>query len=243
VAHVLGAGLGVLLTGGYVVWKRLRPPPCTGAVFVELRPPLAAPGPYHFRLSLDDDERGCAFDVQLPMKRRVDTKACKMALTLETRVHGTTESILGLTIGAAPERFRFRVTRGSELIYDTELQPRYAPYATLREESKRFCGDRAFVKPECLRGSSQCAPYVAACSGPEVCGGGQVCCVSPDRAREYGAYAAAECSSQRSCLDRFAQIACRKDADCPSDMRCSDRSLAREFHQPLSVCASASSQR
>jgi hypothetical protein len=236
-AHLLGAGLGVLSTTAYVVWKRTSPPPCTGAVFIELRPPLIEPGPYHFRITLDRSDPPCDFDVPLPMKQRVDTKACDMALTLDTRVNGSTSSIVGLTLGAAPDRLGFLVRRNGEKIYDTEIEPRYAPYATRREESKRFCGDRAFVQPQCVRGSSQCAPYPASCSGPRACPDGKVCCVSPEQAREYGTNTATECSSARACLDRFGLIACASDADCREGSSCTDKSVTREFTPPLTVCS------
>ena len=235
-AHLLGASLGVLVMTGYVAWKRLRPPPCTGAVFVELRPPLLEPGPYRFVLTLDEGDRVCEFDVPLPSKRPVDTKSCGMALALETRVQGTRSSIVGLTLGAAPEQLGFRVKRGAETIYDERVEPRYAPYATRREDSKRFCGDRAFVKPACIRGSSQCAPYPASCTGPDGCPQGKVCCVNPDQAREYGVHTGTECSSRRGCLDRFGQIACRADPDCKDGSRCTDETFGRYFEPAMRVC-------
>jgi hypothetical protein len=187
-------------------------------------------------LALDDDDKICEFEARLPVRQPVNTKPCDMKIALETRIHAGHWSILGLTIGRAPERLEFRVQRQAELIYDAILEPRYAPYATRREDDKRFCGDRALVQPVCRRGSSQCAPYAASCDGPEDCPDRKVCCVSPEWGREYGPLAAAECSGRRSCLDRLAQIACHSDAECPDDMACSDASLAEHFRAPLLAC-------
>jgi hypothetical protein len=234
-ASLLGASLGLLGMASYVLWKRTAPPPCTGAVFIELRPPLVTVGTYHFRLTLDGD-KPCEFDVPLPTKQRVDTKACDLRLALETRVQGASTSIVGLTLGAAPDRLGFRVQLNGESLYDTEVEPHYAPWATRREESKRFCGDSALVEPACRRGSSQCAPYAATCA-PEGCPADQVCCASPEQAHEYGVYAATQCSSRQGCLNRFGKIACKKDADCGESASCSDTSLARDFKPPISVCA------
>jgi hypothetical protein len=231
----LGAVLGSLVMLGAVVWQRTRAPECTGALFIELRPPLTEPDLYRFRLQLD--ERTCELQVPLPPRGRIDTKACGgLTLALDTRVQGTATSIVGLTVGAAPEELRFEVRRRDELLYDARLKPAYGPYATRREDSRRFCGDRAHVKPQCVRGSSACEPFKPVCATPESCPKGKVCCLNVDWAREYGASAAAECSAPRYCLDRFGQIACSKDDQCPRDMRCGDASVARSFDPPLLVC-------
>ncbi len=235
VARLLGALLALLLAAGFVAYRRLRPPPCTGGVYIELRPPLPEPGRYRFRVELDGGERLCEFDAAADgSAKKLD---CKMPLELATRVQENAHSIVGLTIGAAPERLRLQVKQGNQAIYDSELSPKYTPWAIRREDSKHFCGDRALLQPQCLRGSPQCAPYPARCDGPEDCPTGQVCCASAEWAREYGVYAATECSSQRNCLDRFARIACHADADCPSGAPCNDATLRGEFAPPLTACA------
>lgn len=234
-APQLGAAVGVVMAAVLVIWDRTRPPACTGAVFVELRPPLAEPGPYRFRLTLDDAPP-CEFEVPLPTNKPVDTKRCQLALALETRVHGEASSIIGLTVGASPSRLRFEVQRQGESIYDAQLEPQYGPYATPREESKRFCGDRALVRPECRRGSSQCAPFHAGCDGPEDCKSPQVCCLNPELGLEYGAPAATRCSPRRACLDRFGVIACRQNSDCGQQLSCTEASLSKHYQEPVTGC-------
>jgi hypothetical protein len=235
-AHLFGAILGVLAMSGFVLWQRTRPGPCTGGVTIELRPPLGEPGPYHFRLELEGIRQPCEFDVPLPIRGRVDTRACGHVVELKTRVQGSEPKIVGLTVGASPESFSFRVTRHGEVLYDTEITPKYGPYETPKSESRLFCGERALVAPPCTRGSSACAPYEPSCDGPEDCAGNKACCASPEWGREYGTASATECSSARRCLDRFGFVACHADADCPSDMTCGDSSLARDFKRPVTVC-------
>ncbi len=235
VARVLGAAAALLLAAGFVAYRKLRTPPCTGGVYIELRPPLPEPGSYHFRLELDDGERTCEFDAS--PSGSANKSQCKMALELETRVHGQAHSITGITIGAAPERLRIQVKQAGQALYDSLLEPKYTPWAIRRQDSKRFCGDRALVQPACLRGSPQCAPYPARCDGPEDCSGREVCCASAEWGREYGVQAATECSSRRDCLDRFARIACHADSHCAEGVACNDASLSREFAPPLVVCA------
>lgn len=236
-AQVLGA-FAAMLVMGYSVWLRFRPPPCTGGLFIELHPPLSEPGPYRFRIALDAGAKPCEFSVPLPLpaKSVLDTKHCGLTMELRTLARGERTSIVGLALGASPKHFQFRVERNGEALYDARLEPKYTPYPTRREDNKRFCGEQAFVKPDCLRGSSECAPFPAACSGPEACAKSKVCCVSPEWGRDYGVNAASECSSARSCLDRFARIACRVDADCPKDMACDDTSLANEFKPSVIAC-------
>ncbi|HVR18801.1 MAG TPA: hypothetical protein VMS65_03875 [Polyangiaceae bacterium] len=239
-AQLLGAILGVTAMSGFVLWQRSRPSPCTGGVTIELRPPLAAPGPYHFHLELEGIRQPCELEVPFPIQGRVDTTTCGHAVELRTRVQGEESKIVGLTIGASPETLSFRVTRKGEVLYDAALTPKYGPYETLPSESRLFCGERALVAPPCVRGSSACAPYEPACDGPEDCSGGKTCCANPDFGREYGPLAATECSSARRCLDRFGFVACHTDADCPSDMTCADASLTKDFKRPLTACRSKS---
>jgi hypothetical protein len=235
-AHLAGAVLGVAAMSGFVVWQRSRPAGCTGGVTIELRPPLGEPGTYRFRLVLDGIKQPCEFSVPWPIRGRVDTSTCGHVVELRTRVQGAESKIAGLTVGAAPEAFEFRVMRGNEALYDTKITPTYGPYETPKEESRLFCGERALVVPACLRGSSGCAPFDPICDGPEDCSNGKACCASPDWGREYGPLAASECSGVRRCLDRFGFVACHADADCPPDMACTDTSLAKDFKRPLTAC-------
>jgi hypothetical protein len=234
IAQVLGACAAVALAAGWYGYMRFRPPPCTGGVFFELRPPLLEPGPYHFRLELDGAERVCEFEASPDGTAR--KTACKMALEIDTRAQGNEKSIVGVAIGAAPEHLRFQVKQRGQALYDTTLEPKYTPWAIRREDSKRFCGDRALVKPDCVRGSAQCAPYEASCTGPEGCSSGKVCCASAEWAREYGVKAATECSSRRDCLDRFGRVACHRDSDCAEGSLCNDTSLRKDFSSPLDAC-------
>lgn len=234
--QLLGAAAAVLIVGGWVAWERLRPTPCPGGVFIEFHPPLEALGNYHFRLSLDGAEKACEFDVPLPLPANAQKPACHMALDLRSKLEAGKVRIAGLTFGAAPERFSLQVRHDGELLYDSNVVPTYTPYPMRREESRRFCGDQAFVKPACLRGSSACAPFSASC-GPEApCPGKKVCCASPEWAMEYGPLAATECSSERRCLERYGHIVCATDADCPKDMACEDASLRGEYKPALTMC-------
>ncbi len=239
-AQLLGA---VAVTSGWVLWQRLRPPPCPGGVSVEFHPPLLAPGPYHFELTLDRARRTCAFDVSLPLLGPADKTGCGLALELRTQNRGQEVSITGLTFGARPDRFRLRVRQGQGAIYDTELTPQYAPYETRRAEDKRFCGERARVQPACIRGSSQCPPYPAKCDGPEDCETGKVCCATPEWGRDYGVRSAVDCDSRRSCLSRYAHIVCHQNEDCPKDMSCTDTTLESEFSPHVRACAPLAARR
>lgn len=236
-AQLLGA-IAATLFMAFTFWERFRPPPCKGGVFIELHPPLSEPGPYQFRVELDASGSPCEFSVPLPLPANsvVDTKHCGMATELKSRTQGQHTWIVGLTIGAAPKQLRFQVKRGGEAIYDARVAPKYTPYPVSREENKRFCGEQAFVKPECIRGSSECAPFASSCTGPEACASPKVCCVSPEWGRDFGAKAASECSFSRGCQNRFGSIACHADADCPKGMTCDDKSLASEFKPELVIC-------
>ena len=234
VARWLGGLAGLAVVGGWIAYQKLRPTPCPGGVFVEFKPPLLAPGPYQFRLELDDGDKLCVFEATPGgAARKID---CKRALEITSREQPSGQSIVGVAIAGDPERLRLAVKQGAAVVYDTMIEPTYAPYAVRREDDPRFCGDRAFVHPACRRGSPQCAPFAAACDGPEDCAAPKVCCASPEWGREYGVRAATECSSQRDCLDRFARVACHADADCGDDSVCDDASLAADFSPPLKAC-------
>lgn len=233
-ARWLGGLAAAAVVVGWFAYQRLREPPCPGGLFVEFRPPLLAPGPYRFRLELDGGERVCEFEAA-PGGSAKKT-ACKMALEITSRLQGGEQSIVGVAVAAAPESLRLVVEQGGRRVYDTSIEPQYAPYAVRREDDRRFCGDRAFVVPPCLRGSAQCAPYAPSCDGPEDCAAPKICCASTEWGREYGAKAATQCTSHRDCLDRFARVACHADADCGEGSRCDDLSLSADFAPPLKAC-------
>ena len=237
---MLGACVAAIFGAIWFAWTRLRPPPCTGGVFIEFRPPLA-PARYRFRIELDDNGQACEFEALPDGTAR--KQHCELPLEVTTRTWGTEPSIVSVALGAAPERLRLRVNQGSRAVYDTTLIPEYAPQTTRREESKRFCGQRAFLRPSCIRGSAECAPYRPTCQGPKDCGAGKVCCASPDWGLEYGAKAATECSSRGACLERFGRIACKEDADCPEANTCNDTSLSADFDPPLRACREATGNR
>lgn len=237
-AQRLGAIVGAALAIVGVVWLRTRAKPCPGAVTLEFHPPLADRGSYHIQLSWDGVNR-CAFTVTLPLdpkQHQGDKTGCGMALQLRTQVQEQQSSIAGLTFAAAPARFRLQVKRDREAIYDTQLEPKFAPYETRRAEDKHFCGERALVLPSCIRGSSECAPFPARCSAPEECSGKQACCLTPEWGRDYGPSAASECTSTSSCLAHLGRLACRSDGDCPQGMHCADAALANDFSKPVMVC-------
>jgi hypothetical protein len=205
---------------------------------MEFRPPLSQPGPYRFTLALDDAPPRCEFDVELPANKPVNTSRCGMPLELQTRGAALDASIVGLTVGASPKKLRLTVRQGAEVIYDSRLDPVYAAEATSRAESKRFCGLRARVTPQCIRGTSQCLPFRAACDGPEDCHEAKICCVSPESGHEFGYKSASQCTSRSYCIGRLAHIACHLDRDCPKDMTCTDTSLETEFSPALRGCRS-----
>jgi len=237
-AQRLGGIVGAALAIVGVIWFRTRATPCPGAVTLEFHPPLADDGSYRIELGWEGASP-CAFSVVLPLdpKRGTGEKTgCGMAVQLRTQVQEARASITGLTFAASPPHFRLRVKRDGEAIYDTELEPRFAPYPTLRAEDKHFCGERALVLPQCLRGSSECAPFPVRCSAPEECQTRQACCLTPEWGRDYGPQAASECTSTSSCLSHLGRLACRVDRDCPEGMRCGDASLASDFAKPVLVC-------
>jgi len=231
---IVGAGLAIV----GVIWLRTRATPCPGAVTLEFHPPLAERGSYDVLLNWEGASP-CALTLVLPLEPKEQLRektGCGMALQLRTQVQDAQVSITGLTFAAAPARFRLQLKRDGEPIYDTLLEPKFAPYATLRAEDKHFCGERALVLPHCLRGSSQCAPFPARCIGPQECPVKQACCLTPEWGRDFGIHAASACSSTNSCLAHLGRIACRSDGDCPGGMQCGDASLASEFSKPVWVC-------
>ncbi len=222
---------------GWLAWARLGPKPCPGGVFIEFQPPLTEPGPYVFKLSLDEALKPCEFEVSLPVPARVDTSRCTMAVELKTQSRGKHQSIVGLTFAAAPKRFGLAIKSGNETVYDAHIAPHYSPYPIRRDENRRFCGDQALVKPACVRESSQCLPFRASCSGPEGCEKPKACCANPDFGREFGSAAATECSSKNYCLERYGRIACHLDSDCPADSQCVDDPAGSDFKPTLRLCA------
>jgi hypothetical protein len=234
----MGAVVGAALAVVWVVWMRTRTPPCPGAVTLEFHPPLAEPGRYQIKLDWDDG-KPCTVTVSVPLdgtKSGKDKTGCGMAVELRTLVQAGSASISGLTFAAAPARFKLNVKRNSETVYDTALEPKYAPYETLRADNAHFCGDRALVQPACVRGSSECAPFPASCSGPEACAKAQACCLTPEWAKDFGPRAGTECTSVDNCFAHLGHIGCHLDADCPSGMRCGDSSLAADFSPSILVC-------
>jgi len=237
-AQRLGAIVGAALAIAGVIWFRTRATPCPGAVTLEFHPPLTEHGSYHIQLSWEG-ARGCEFTLVLPLdpaQQAARRKGCNMALQLRTQVLDEQASITGLTFAAAPTRFRLQLQRDREAIYDTLLEPHFAPYATLRAEDKHFCGERALVLPHCLRGSSDCAPYPTRCTAPAECPGKQACCLTPEWGADFGRRAASECTSTDRCLAHLGHLACRLDADCPAGMHCTDGSLANDFSNPVLAC-------
>lgn len=231
---IVGAGLAIV----GVVWMRTRATPCPGAVTLEFHPPLADPGSYRIQLSWEG-VAPCAFTVTLPLdpKQHVGEKTgCGMAVQLRTQVQEQQSSIAGLTFAASPSRFALRIQRDGESIYDTQLEPKFAPYPTLRAEDKHFCGERALVLPQCVRGSSECTPFPARCSGPTDCQAKQACCLTPEWGRDFGPSAASECTTTNSCLAHLGRLACHTDADCPQGMHCGDATMTRDFSKPVLVC-------
>jgi len=233
----------VLLMGGWILWKQLGPRPCTGAVFIDFTPPLPAPGPYRFRLQLDDVATPCEFEVPLPDPGVVSTAACGMRVELLARGQGDESSITGLALGASPKRLALRVLRGAEPIYDTQLEPTYSPYPATRQESRRLCGSRATLAPQCLRKSSACLPFRPACDGPEDCPSRKECCVSADQGRRYGAHAAATCEVKSRCAERFGLVACHASGDCPPGETCAPAPFGSDFAPPLHTCRAADPER
>jgi hypothetical protein len=164
----LGAIAGIVVAAGFVLWQRLRPTPCTGGVFLELRPPLSEAGPYQVKFLLEGGPAVCEFELALPVRGSVDKTRCRFPLKIETRVQEGVTSLVGLALGASPDELSFQLKRGADVIYDTVLEPRYSPYEIRREDERSFCGDRAFLRPACRRGSPECLPFPANCDGPEV---------------------------------------------------------------------------
>jgi hypothetical protein len=234
----MGAIVGGALALIWVIWIRTRATPCPGAVTLEFHPPIADAGSYRIQLSWPGG-KPCELKVVVPFtgsKSEHAKTGCGLAVALRTQVQDGQASISGLTFAAAPERFELHVKRNDEAVYDTVLTPKYAPYETSRAEDHHFCGDRALVLPPCVRGSSECAPFPARCTGPQDCGPKQGCCLTPEWGRDFGPQAASQCSSQNSCFAHLGHLACHLDADCPSDMRCADESLASDFSPSVQAC-------
>jgi hypothetical protein len=234
----MGAIVGAILAVTVVVWLRTRATPCPGAVSIEFHPPLADPGSYGFRLQWASAPP-CELTVSVPQSSApTPARGCGMARQLRTQVRDGQVSIAELTFAAAPERFHLRVTRNSEALYDLDLEPKYAPYPTLRADDKHFCGDRARVVPGCLRGSSECEPFAIGCVGPASCARPELCCLTPDWGKDFGPRAASECATKNSCFSHFGHLVCRSDSDCPADLRCAPSPVASEFTPLVQTCES-----
>jgi hypothetical protein len=244
-AQILGALLAVLLVGGVLLVGRALPPPCQGALRIELRPPLK--GPATLRIELDTGAQGtsetrqhCEFDVKLNAKAEVSRKECAYPWQLQLRDARGEVAITGMLLGATPKQLALRVRSGDELLYDTQLVPSYDGNVTaLRPEGgeERFCGHTAMIKAECQRGSSQCVPFDALCDGPEDCEPGRVCCAAPAWGMEYGARNAMECSSRSQCEARIeSYIACHADAQCGKGFTCQAGGDGDSFKPALHLC-------
>ncbi len=219
-----------------VLGSRALPKPCTGATSVQFGPPLLGPATYHF--SFDLRSRGhCEFSVALNTQAKVERQSCDLKFQLQVRGPAGEPAIVGVVLSASPPELALRVQRQEEAIYDTVITPTYAVEA-LRAEAEDFCGQSTLVKPECIRGSSQCKPFSVLCAGPEDCDNGWACCAAPGWGMEYGAARAMECTTRRACSTRIdSYVVCHEDAHCPKGMGCTDTSLKTDFEKPLTVCA------
>ena len=233
-ARALGGVVGVLLALGWFLWQALRPPPCPGAVFVDLRPPLTEPGQYRIALAVGS-RPPCHFDLTLPPAGAVDTSQCNMPLDLTVRGQGREAAIVSLTVGASPKVLGLRIEHQGELLVDTELEPHYAKYEARRQDDPRFCGRQARVAPACVRGSAQCTPFHPVCRGPADCPAGRVCCIAAERGHEYGHRAAARCTSRGDCDSTYGDLACHNDADCPRGSLCEKRPQ-KDFEPSVRTC-------
>lgn len=237
-AQLWGGALAVTVVGVVVLISRAMPPPCLGAATISFRPPLLGPAIYEISLDLDQ-RRPCTFRVELGQRAEVREQACSAKWQLQVRGRAGQPAITGVVVSAAPEMMHLRVTRGGERIYDTSVKPQYLEANPgERGEVQEYCGQSTFLKPECIRGSSQCKPFGVICDGPEDCPGGQACCAAPDWGMEYGAANSMECTTRSACLSRIESfVVCHDDADCPKQMRCSDDSLSEEYERKLRACA------
>lgn len=235
---MLGGVLAVVVVVVAVFISRAMPPPCLGAATISFRPPLLGPAAYDIALDLDA-RRTCLFRVELGERAKVLEQNCTAKWQLQVRGPAGQPAIVGMVISAAPEMMQLRVTRGAERIYDTSVTPQYLEADPgERGEVQDYCGQSTLLKPECIRGSSQCKPFATICDGPEDCPGTQACCAAPDWGMEYGAAHSMECTTRSACLSRIESfIVCHADADCPKDMRCADESLAEDYEQKLQACA------
>lgn len=235
-AKVLGAIAAVLAASLWMLVSRFRDAPCSGAIFFEFHPPLSGQGRYVIDVDLDRGDKRCEIELGLPLTGQPDKSRCPMTLELKTQGERAATQLVGFAVGAAPEQVALSVRKGNEVLYETKLEPSYSPYSVEREPGGRFCGDRAFVQPACIRGTSECWPFVTNCDGPEDCNRGRVCCVDPEWGADYGSSTATECTSSSRCLSRMAQLACHEDAHCPSEMKCTHAPFADQFRGALSVC-------
>jgi hypothetical protein len=209
-----------------------------GASTIAFRPPLLGPAKYDIAVHLDE-RRTCEFHVELADRAKVIGQECDLKWQLQVRGPTAQPAIVGVVISAAPEAMRLFVRRDEERIYDTRISPAYVEANPAeRGETPDFCGQSSLLKPDCIRGTSQCKPFVASCDGPEDCPGKQSCCAAPGWGMEYGAERSMECTSRSACLTRIESfVICHEDADCPKDMACSDRSLEGDFDKTLLACA------
>jgi hypothetical protein len=244
-AQVLGALLAILLVGGVLLIGRSLPPPCHGALRLELRPPLKGPGPFVFALDTFDAEavaptQHCEFEVRLDKEATITRKQCAYPWQLQLRGSPGPIAITGLLLGVTPARLALSIRDPHEALFDTTLTPNYANgMVALRPEGgeERFCGSSALLKVPCVEGSAQCTPFHALCDGPEDCPAGKVCCAAPAWGLEYGAANAMECSSRATCVARIESfVACHSDEHCVKPDVCADDPAGRSFTPVLRLC-------
>jgi hypothetical protein len=233
-AQRLGAVSAVVVVLLVGAWVRLRPPPCHGALTVELRPPLWKEGVYHFELGFEEGSRPCSFDMALGSHASLGPSQCPFTRQLRERRFGDLTSIIGFTLGESPSVLKLRITHDQTLIYDTQITPKYEDSHI---ESGTFCGRSAWASPPCASGSPFCKPFVASCTAAADCPAGKVCCISSAWGLEHGSFAASQCTSQRECDGRIDTLnACRDDAECSTDRECRASKEGANFRPELRTC-------
>ncbi len=237
-AQLAGAVMAAVVVSGGVLASRAIPKPCTGATSVQFGPPLLGPATYHFDFELGS--RGhCEFSVELNTRAKVLQHQCDTKFQLQLRGPPGEPAIVGVLLSESPTELGVRIRRLDETIYETVVTPLYAVEA-MRDGPDAFCGQSTLVKPECLRGSSQCKPFPVLCEGPEDCAEAGACCAAPGWGEQYGAERSMECTGRRACSSRIdSYVVCHQDTDCPKGMTCTDASLKDDFEKPLTVCEPA----
>ncbi len=227
-AYAFGvAYLGLL--GGVLVWLSTPEFKPNRRVLLVFEPPLEA-GKYIAEVRLDDGHRCTLSWDSTHMTEFAGSQqrgSCDAVESIRSRSRAT---VTALVLSGNPRSIDISVRRNGEHVIDEALEPVY----TAPCES---CPPEGLAVARCIAGASTCAPFTAACDGPEDCGVGEVCCASASKGYRHGRSSSTTCMGRRLCAaDVESFSACHSDRDCEPHARCDLAAPDTAFRPPLAAC-------